>query len=245
MVHRSRTPASEFPNDNPELHDGAIWVCLEPCGPLRAETRAREDRPSMVLPAGTHLREEAEREEAEREEAEREGERHGAPPSLAELAEDLGIDVEDGIVIEELAFFDPPAHAAIDPFSTFVATLADVARGAGDARAAAVLPGLLCDGLLDSETISAAAIDALREGGCVEQGASGPMASASLRATAGAWCRVLRGESEDIAACGAATLDEWAADVLARVLGAPARATLLRRELRSRGIAAFGLLDAA
>lgn len=220
-------PASEFPNDNPELHDGAIWVCLEPCGALQVETPAREDRPSMVLPAGTHLHEE------------------GALPSLAELVRDVGLDVEDDIVIEELEFFDPPARSAVDPFSAFVATLADVARGAGDARAAAVLPGLLCDGLLDGGAISPSAVDALREGGCLEEGERGLSASASLRGVAAAWCRVLRGESDDISACGAATLDEWAADVLARVLGATGRAAILRRELRSRGIAAFGLLEAA
>jgi hypothetical protein len=40
-------------------------------------------------------------------------------------------------------------------------------------------------------------------------------------------------------------LDEWAADLLARLLGAPARATGLRRDLRSRGVAAFGLVEAA
>ena len=185
----------------------------------------------MVLPAGTHLREE---EEA-----------RGAPPSLAELALDVGLDLEDDIVIEELEFFDPPARTAVDPFAVFVSTLADVARASGDARAAALLPGLLCDGLLDSETISASAIDALRDGGCIEQGDSGLEASRSLRTVASAWRRVLRGESDDISACGAATLDEWAADIVARVLGAPGRAALLRRELRSRGVAAFGLLDAA
>src|SRR5687768_9693627 len=28
----SRRAASEFPNDNPELHDGLVWVCPEPRG---------------------------------------------------------------------------------------------------------------------------------------------------------------------------------------------------------------------
>ncbi|MBN9164395.1 MAG: hypothetical protein J0I07_25755, partial [Myxococcales bacterium] len=34
---------------------------------------------------------------------------------------------------------------------------------------------------------------------------------------------------------------EWAADLLARLLAAPAKAPSLRQELRSRGVAAFGL----
>ena len=33
--------ASEFPNDNPALHDGAIWVCLAERGPLRPVVRPR------------------------------------------------------------------------------------------------------------------------------------------------------------------------------------------------------------
>jgi hypothetical protein len=40
-------------------------------------------------------------------------------------------------------------------------------------------------------------------------------------------------------------LDEWAADVLARLFGAPDRSAQLRRELRGRGVAAFGLIEAA
>ena len=37
------------------------------------------------------------------------------------------------------------------------------------------------------------------------------------------------------------TLDEWSADLLARMMGAPSKAATLRRELRSHGVAAFGL----
>lgn len=60
-----------------------------------------------------------------------------------------------------------------------------------------------------------------------------------------AWRAILRGQSDDYAACGAATLDEWAADTLARLMSAPSRASQLRRELRSRGVVAFGLVEAA
>ncbi len=60
-----------------------------------------------------------------------------------------------------------------------------------------------------------------------------------------AWRAILRGESDDYAACGASTLDEWAAATLARLIGVPSRAGELRRELRSRGVVAFGLLQAA
>jgi hypothetical protein len=44
--------------------------------------------------------------------------------------------------------------------------------------------------------------------------------------------------------CGPATLDEWSADILSRVLGNPMLAAQLRRELRQCGVAAFGLVAA-
>jgi hypothetical protein len=46
----------------------------------------------------------------------------------------------------------------------------------------------------------------------------------------------------DLAACGELPLDEWAALLIASAMGAPGRAAELRRELRARGVAAFGLV---
>jgi hypothetical protein len=43
--------ASEFPNDNPALHDGAIWVCFAPCGPLRPVVRPRAGGRPSTIPA--------------------------------------------------------------------------------------------------------------------------------------------------------------------------------------------------
>jgi hypothetical protein len=60
--------------------------------------------------------------------------------------------------------------------------------------------------------------------------------------TARAWRAILLGESDDFAACGSKTLDEWAADLIAQSLATPSKADLVRRELRSRGVAAFGLV---
>jgi hypothetical protein len=60
-----------------------------------------------------------------------------------------------------------------------------------------------------------------------------------------AWRAILRGESDDFAACGAKSLDEWAAEALARFLDAPAKVATFRRELRARGVAAFGLVPQA
>ena len=59
-----------------------------------------------------------------------------------------------------------------------------------------------------------------------------------------AWAAIVRGESEDFSACST-PLDEWAAGTVAGILGAPHKAAQLRRELRARGVAAFGLIQAA
>jgi hypothetical protein len=54
-----------------------------------------------------------------------------------------------------------------------------------------------------------------------------------------AWRLILNGESEDFGACGPLPLDEWAAGIVARATGG--RSDAVRRELRSRGVAAFGM----
>lgn len=83
----------------------------------------------------------------------------------------------------------------------------------------------------------------LVEGGIVD--AAG-VPSPTFVATVAAWRGILRGTSEDLlGACGGCMLDEWAADLVARVLGTPSRTDVLRKELRARGVAAFGLAWAA
>lgn len=62
-------------------------------------------------------------------------------------------------------------------------------------------------------------------------------------AVARAWRAILRGESDDVAACGEAMLDAWAASVIANACGAVEKAASLRSALRKRGVAAFGMLD--
>jgi hypothetical protein len=84
---------------------------------------------------------------------------------------------------------------------------------------------------------------------CIAAATDDGAASARLTAaladdvTAKAWRAILLGESDDFAACGSKTLDEWAADLIAQALAAPAKTDLVRRELRSRGVAAFGLVS--
>jgi hypothetical protein len=150
------------------------------------------------------------------------------PPVLE--ADEPTDDIE---IVEELAFEDavdespePPAlPASDDPFAVLVAAVEDVARLAGaDDAAMATLASLLGRARIDP---------------------AAPATSHALRAQALAWQGILRGESEDFGACGGSMLDEWCAALVAGLLGQPVRADGLKRELRRRGVAAFGLVEQA
>lgn len=172
---------------------------------------------SEVVLAGSRLEPPEDREDA------------GGAPSVAPVFEVI---VASEVPHETTSL--PPAPD--DPFTVLVCTLADVAIGAGSPHVASLLPGLLFDGRLP-EPLDGGAADALRAAGIWD---GNEVAPAFVAVTA-AWRAILRGTSDDFDACGAAMLDEWASDLLARLLEAPARAPMLRQELRSRGIAAFGL----
>jgi hypothetical protein len=85
----------------------------------------------------------------------------------------------------------------------------------------------------------------------VARGAGGESAALAVRgllegaAEARGWQGVLQGECDDLSACGPLALDEWCAGIVARATGNIARADGLRRELRRRGVAAFGWLEDA
>src|SRR6185295_5159534 len=112
-------------------------------------------------------------------------------------------------------------------------------------------------------TRAAAAVTALCEHGRLAAGAlddgalrtmvarrllapSGTHATAELLAALDAWRGVLNGTASDLSACGAATLDSWAAELVAAALDMPSGAVNeVRRDLRRAGVAAFGLLAVA
>jgi hypothetical protein len=328
--------SSEFPNDNPALHRGVSWVCLETTGRPVAILEARPPEPELVAPpepapalvappepapAPAPVAVEARPEplvvatvepfapileellapepaavcavdlvapfEIEQEQPVPPARISGIVPAGMSHELEGEDDDQDAILVEELPPLDehavvegavivaeapvvpepvapepvvavapvvavgpgivdaPRASTALppaidDPFTLLLATLADVAVGAGSPHVASVLPGLLLHGRLD-HAMPADAAQALAEADV----ARGSEVTAAFVAQTHAWRAILLGTSDDFAACGNAMLDEWAADLLARLLGAPARATALRRELRSRGVAAFGLVEAA
>jgi hypothetical protein len=132
-----------------------------------------------------------------------------------------------------------------DPFAAFVAALVSVALAGGATRAAAVLPGLLDGNAGDLSGFPDAVRSSIVSAAIVSDGAGTLAPSASFTATSNAWRMVLRGESNDFSACGTSTLDGWAADLLkAFGVGRDGRVDV-RRELRRRGVAAFGMILAA
>jgi hypothetical protein len=251
MVSRGweRAPAAcaEFPNDNPALHGGAIWRCTEVVGTLSCVVPIRvpvvetvvEPGPTQIRPVDLVAFEAIEalepRDEAENDDA------------AIEIVDDLDfsdLDIEDGPSTLP-GDVTPSDTQADDPFARLVDVLGDAARAlGGDDRSLICLRALF--GLARADAIAPAehATQALLAGQVLVRGAKGLAPANEFTSQVLAWQGVLRGESEDFGSLG--PLDEWAADVVARVVGNPARADGIRRELRRRGVAAFGIVaDAA
>jgi hypothetical protein len=199
MTAEFRTAASEFPNDNPELHDGTVFVCLRPCAAPRAlgrPPRRVEPAPKPAAPAP------------------------GPMPSA------------------------PEPSISRDPFAELGAVLARVALELGATRAAAVVGALIAGDRVDHAQMPPPGLSLLVERGMVQSAGSAVVLSGVAGQTAATWKRVLRGESVDCSGCES-TLDSFCAALLAALLGAPARQESLRRELRAKGVVAFGFLAAA
>lgn len=215
----TRRAAAEFPNDNPELHDGLVWVCPRPLARAMPTLRLREPEgalPNVLMPAWCAI-------PSPRVEDSDEG---GEGPNRA---------VED----------TPVAPALVNgPFEAFVATLTQVALRRSSTRAAAALQALLEQGRLTAGALDEAATRALIGKRILD--ASGRQLALPFRAAVDAWRGVLEGTASDVAACGDRTLDVWAAELVGAFVGASsAEVADLRRELRRAGIAAFGLLAVA
>ncbi len=363
--------ASEFPNDNPALHDGAIWVCLAERGPLRPVVRPRSasapvapngavaasaapilvtgpvvavtDDPRLEAPAASV--EDFTDEEGpysvrgaslpqvitgvdspryERVEVTSDvmdelpmgapvlamsgvedlaavfeeafaltEEIEPIPPTLAPLRLELtpptastlaepissleleGVETSllesSGVSSSQLTFdalrsmieSEPPARDATGPgirkvgppaevpvekptdaYSAFVSALVAVALGAGATRAAATMPALFESGELDFAAFPEDVQSALVRSRVAERVEAGLAVHPTFAATAGAWRGVLRGESNDLSACGQSTLDDWGVEVL-RAFGVGRDGKDVRRELRGHGVAAFGMRVAA
>jgi hypothetical protein len=173
-----------------------------------------------------------------------------------EIVDELAVDdpVEEGASTSaELADRQPLAAADGDPFARLVQVLDDAARGLGagpgDTSCLRALFGFANAGAISP---GERAVEALLAGNVLVRESRGLARTNGFSRQVLAWQGILRGESEDFGVPGDGALeplgplDEWSADIVARVVGNPARADGIRRELRRRGVAAFGLVaDAA
>jgi hypothetical protein len=315
---RSRAIAAcaEFPNDNPALHDGAIWRCIEIRGepvceraaapspdedgtapatptepvvlahatpaddlaqdvdllveqvaalvepdesvePIKLAAlveyqpaNASEGADEQLVASGTSQDEDVtEPDDALAKRDESIAERHGAVAETNEAIDVVDEMAFDDIVVEEAPAEPPAARGdapSSDPFALLVRVLEEVARGAGCPEDTLVgLPVVLGAARVDESSMPRACVDALRSAGMLLQGEHGLVRAEPFARQVVAWQGILRGESEDFDACGGTMLDEWCAGLLAKIAGCPSRVEGFRRDLRARGVAAFGLVAAA
>lgn len=221
-----RRSSAEFPNDNPELHDGLVWVCSDPCAKplptlrLRPSERARTRllQPSWAAPpdapppeSGFVLRDE--------------------PAHVPETKRD---------VVSEAPEPPPPPTA----FEAFVIAMVRVAMEEGASRVASLLPSMLGMTAFEALPEGHPARESLEKQGILTPG-SGRLSPSFSRLAAG-WWGLLEGGSGDLSGVGSSTLDGFGADLLAALVpGATGARERLRRALRKQGVAAFGMLVAA
>jgi len=259
--------SSEFPHDNAEISAGAVWICPELTGPASAELTSHEpvraepfvlsfddgedsgidapfsltlelgevrsDPPPLAPPsfvvAATPIEREAPTADVD------------LTPSVAAPEPQLEATVDEAEAepqLEPTAFEpDPPA------FRHFEAALSAALMAQGASRSAALVGYLLRLEPLPAEALGKDVQLTLQSRGYLD---GNLRYTQKWRDLCSAWCAVLRGSSQDFAACGTTTLDRFGADLLAALLAVPAtRADELRRGLRKAGIAAFGVLRAA
>ncbi|MEJ7727637.1 MAG: hypothetical protein WKG00_00305 [Polyangiaceae bacterium] len=223
--------ASEFPNDNPCLHRGVCWVLTRSDGPLVAERCKVEASPEL----------EVELAEARDPVANALGEAEATPAQEAVATEPVAAEVN-----EETP--PPPSETrravAEDGFLRFVAALVEIAECEGAAAQAETLPALLTLEPVPVDALGPAALRALLGAGLCVESDGAVRASERLASLVQAWSGVLR-RTGDFSACGSVTLNEWAADLLAALLGDVQRASAMQYQLRRRGVAAFGMVQLA
>lgn len=227
--------SSEFPNDNSEISGGAIWVCEGLTGPPTLEAQPYEpvDSVPFVLVFDD----------------DDDGLGDGPieleiAPESGEVAVHIALAAAPELAAQAGAATEPEPEPAMDPaFAHFESALVTALLAQGATRSAALLPRLLRLEPLPADGLAKDVQLTLQSRGYLDGNAR---YSPKYRDLCAAWTAVLRGESQDFAACGTTTLDRFGAELLASLLAVPAtRADELRRDLRKAGIAAFGVLQAA
>jgi hypothetical protein len=220
----------EFPSDNPDLwhlRPPVIESVIDAVAAMAEQIAEMSRMPPPVTVAPTPTRVEAD--------------------DVEITVEVVEFDDADFAMAENESLPPPPpppeqATEEADLFQRFVSTLVEVALAAGAAtRVVGALPGMLGVTRLDVEALDATVIDALVASNLLARTSRGAVArSEALVQNAQAWRATLLGEETELVAT--AMLDEWAAHIVASLLQAPQQAETVRRDLRARGIAAFGML---
>jgi hypothetical protein len=170
--------------------------------------------------------------------------RYVAPESESEVLVEI-VDFSDddfAAAVEEPAPPAPLQAVPEDPFQVFVRTLGRVSLAAGaPLDLVGILPGMLGAARLDVQGVDTAMLDRLIAGGLLGRTESGAVIrDATFLATAQAWRATLLGEQPELSV--STMLDEWAAHIVATLAASPEKKEVLRRQLRSNGIAAFGMI---
>jgi hypothetical protein len=166
-----------------------------------------------------------------------------APDEAApvEVVEAAPVEVVEAAPVEVVEA--APVEATASGFDAFVGALSGILIERGATRAAANVGALLGQKRLARDAFDAGTRKVLVARGLIDAKTGRPTPEFSV--VAHAWRDVLEGTNGDLSACGNTTLDVWGAELLCALLGARERSDELRRALRQRGVAAFGMLAAA
>ncbi len=138
----------------------------------------------------------------------------------------------------------PTRSEAASVYETFVGALSAVLLQRGATRGAAVIGSLLEGTRVDVDALGETLVQQLSSAGIGEQRGEQFLVDSGFAQTATGWKTLLSAESEDFSSC-AETLDDWATRVVGALLPNPVPAKEIRKELRRKGVAAFGMLAAA
>jgi hypothetical protein len=263
-----KTSSSEFPNDNRELHEGAIFALRTTSGPAEPEY-AIEATPDFGSAVQATLLEQEE-EEDPNEELDVDVEAFPLVVEEPTVVDARVAFLEEGDELEtiDLDAVESPAPstepepeveepapvatvsgvvpcAGTTPYDGWLRTIHKVATDAGSTIALDALQRLVFDGTVERSAMPDASDDALYDGKIATALGDNFIAFESFLDVASEWRNIINGDGGDLANCGGRTLDEWSADLISRLLGAPAKLDSIRRALRQHGVAAFGYVESA
>ncbi|HWL87452.1 MAG TPA: hypothetical protein VNO21_16725 [Polyangiaceae bacterium] len=169
---------------------------------------------------------------------------------VAMIVEDTELEVVDLDAFDIPIDVEDPAESAQaecdagDAFAAWLRALVGAAQSVNMLVSHSALRSFLNDGHAPRQAFPHDATDTLAEANIARLEGDTLVATAAFLRVVAEWRSILAGEGGDFSRCGS-NFDDWSADFLARSLGAPAKFDWLKRELRRRGIAAFGLVEAA